>query len=201
MRKILLTIYILFLCTASYATVDSNTVVIDMNNERVGVGTISPSEKLDVNGRIIDEGTFANIHVHDAGATPQDIPTGAGYTKVTGFSDNDGSANCTPDVANDKITFTKTGFYAVSHNSSFTGDTNNVVYFVAAFLDGAEQNQCHFVRKLATAGDVGSASFSCIVDVTTASIDLDVRVRHNNMSTVEYTMEYANLTVVYLGET
>jgi len=156
---------------------------------------------LAVSGRVTEAGTFANIHVHDAGASAQSIVTGASYVKVTGFANNGESSNCTADVANNKITITKTGYYMVSHNSSFTGDTNNVTYFVAAFLDGTEVDALHFVRKLGVAGDVGSASFSGILDVTSAPLDLDIRVRHDNGGSIEYTMEYANLTVTYLGET
>ena len=33
-------------------------------------------------------GTYANIHVHDASAAAENIPTGATYTKVDGFADN-----------------------------------------------------------------------------------------------------------------
>ena len=144
--------------------------------------------------------SFANIHVHDAGATPQDIPTGLTYTKCDGFTDNGGSKNCTADATNDKITITKKGYYLVNHNSSFTGDTNNVTYYAAVFMDSVEQDNLHCVRKLATAGDVGSMSFCGVLQVSTVPIDVDVRIRHSNAGTVEYTMEYANLTVSYLGE-
>lgn len=174
-------------------------IVTDISAEDITSDNISGSAIYA--GDLKHIGTFANIHVHDEGATPQDIPAGATYTKCTGFDDNGQSSNCTADAANDKITITRAGRYLVNHNSSFTGDTNNVTYFAAAFLGGAEKNDLHCVRKLGTAGDVGSMSFCGIIDVTSVPVDLDVRVRHDNVGTVEYTIEYGGLTVNYLGET
>lgn len=52
MIKILLTIWILFFAVIAGATVDSNTFVIDMDNERVGIGTLTPTSKLQVIGSI-----------------------------------------------------------------------------------------------------------------------------------------------------
>ena len=48
---------------------------------------------------------------------------------------------------------------------------------------------------------MGSASFTGFIDVTTASTDLDVRVRHDNGAAANITIEYANLNVQYVGET
>lgn len=172
----------------------------DDTNKRVGIGTATPTEKLSVDGRITEQGTFAEIHCHD-NSTAQTIPTGATYTKVTAF-DNDGfSSNCTPDSANDKITITKTGIYRVEGAFSFASGTNNVEVFGSAFLDGVEQDQIHWTRKVGTAGDVGNANFSGFIDVTTAPLDLDFRVRHDQAGSVNLTFSYANLNVSYLGET
>lgn len=155
---------------------------------------------IDATGRHAGPGTFGGIHVHD-NSTAQSIPTGTTYTKLTHFSDNDPASNVTPDAANDKITFTKTGYYLVNCSLNFSDDTNNVEWRVAPFLNGVEYDSIHIVRKIGTAGDVGSASFSGIIDVTTAGWDLDVRARHNYGSDVDLTVEYSNLSVIYLGET
>lgn len=149
---------------------------------------------------LIYDGNYANIHVDDSNASAQTIPTGASYTKVTGFADNGLNSKSVPDATNNKIIFGTPGTYLVSHNSSFTGNTNNVTYYVAAFLDNVEQNNLHFVRKLGTAGDVGSASFCGIINVPTANMELDIRIRQDNLLDVEYTMQYANLTINYIGK-
>lgn len=165
----------------------------------VTIGSSSVTDQY-LNGMVHSQGCYAEIHVHDA-STAQSIPTGTTYTKVTAFTDNGLSANCTPDVTNDKITFTKTGIYKVSCTTNFVSGTANVIFWMAPFLNGVEQNQTHTKRKISTAGDVGSATMVGLIDVTSTSIDLDIRARHDNAGAVDLTVQYANLTVEYLGET
>lgn len=154
----------------------------------------------EINGYLSQEGIFGGIHLHD-NSTGQNIGTGVTYTKITSFTDNEYSANVTSDAANDKITITKAGIYRVSGSFSFESDTPNVVFFGAPFLGGIEQDNIHFNRKVSVAGDVGSASFTGFIDVTTAPVDLDFRVRHDNGGTVAITLTYANINIEYLGET
>lgn len=153
-----------------------------------------------INGYLLQQGIFGGIHVHD-NATGQNIGTGAAYTKITAFTDNEPSINVTSDVVNNKITLTKIGIYRVSGSFSFESDTANVVFFGAPFLNEVEQDSIHFNRKVAVASDVGSAGFTGFIDVTTVPCDLDFRMRHDNAGTVEATLTYANMNVEYLGET
>lgn len=184
----------------STLTWDTNTLHVDSTNHRLGVGTTSPSEVLHVVGRVIEAGTYAGIHVHDATAT-QAIANGTGYTKVTAFVDNGLAANCTADATNDKITVTKAGIYQVHFNCSFASGTANVTWKLAAFLGGVEQDQCHCVSKLGAIGDVTTVSFCGLIDVTSANTDLDVQARHDNGSSVNIAVKYASLNVTYVGET
>lgn len=151
------------------------------------------------NSPIYEPGTFAEIYV-DNGSTAQTIPTGAAYTKLTGFATNGQSNNCTADAANDKITITKTGRYFVICSIGASSDTVATFKF-AAFLNGVEQGNVHTHRKYANANDVGACTLSGIVDVTTASWDLDVRAAHDDGGNVDFTPTYMNLTITYLGET
>lgn len=151
-------------------------------------------------GIFIEQGIYADICVHD-NTTSQSIPTGTTYTKITQFTQNNLSSNCTADYSNNKITITKTGIYKVSGSFSFASGTANVNILGAAFLGGTEQDCIHFRRKISTANDEGSASFTGFIDVTTANTDLDFRVRHDNGASVNITFTYANLNVEYLGET
>ena len=144
-------------------------------------------------------GIFADIFVED-GITAQAIPTGAIYTKLTGFT-NDGIAeNVTPDFANNKITLTKKGRYLVNNSFSAGSGTNNVTFKYVAFLNGVEQDQIHAHRKYSVAGDLGSSSMCGIINVDTVPIDIDIRTRHDNAGSINLTPTYANLCVVYLGE-
>jgi hypothetical protein len=143
---------------------------------------------------------YAEICVAD-GSTAQSIPTGTTYTKSTAFTINGPSSNCTADAANDKITVTKTGVYRVTGSFSGSAGTANVIFRCAAFLDGVEQDCAHFKHKYATANDADTASFTGFVDVTSVPADLDVRFRHDNIGSVNLTLEYANFNVQYIGNT
>ena len=184
----------LWLGAGKDASLSYNGTNLIINPKEVGAGDLS------VLGRIEEEGTFAEIHSHD-NATTQSIPTGATYTKITTLDNNGENANCTADATNDKITITKTGRYLVNGSFSFSCGTNNVTFFGSAFLNDVEQNQIHWTRKIATGGDIGSASFTGIIDVTITPWDLDVRFRHDNVGDITLTLSYANINTVYLGET
>ncbi len=151
----------------------------------------------------LDDTAYANIHVHDAGAGAQTIPYSATvYTKLTGLVDDGEFKNCTPVGSDAKITINKTGRYLVTFSCSFTADTNSVVCYIAAFLNGVEIDPLHFVRKISTGGDIGSASFAGILEVDTPNHDLDVRMRHTvpGSGSIDFTMQYSNLIVVRIGD-
>lgn len=143
---------------------------------------------------------FGEIYVADA-STAQSIPTGATYTKSTGFTTNGQALNCTPDAANDKITITKTGIYRCVGSIHFYSGTAHVEWRGAAFLNGTEQSQCHFMEDVLTAGDPVHASFNGFIDVTSVPVDVDLRLRHDNVGSVNATVTYANLNVQYIGPT
>lgn len=138
-------------------------------------------------------GAYGGIHVH-GNATAQSIPTGATYTKVINFADNDPSANTTPDATNNKITANKTGVYRVEGSFSFLSGTNGIVSFGSVFLAGVEVESLHFSRKIGVAGDVGNASISGLINIT-AGQEIDFRVRHDNAGAVNLTFSYMNLNL------
>ena len=143
---------------------------------------------------------IGGIHCADA-STVQPIALGASYVKVTAFTDNSPAINTTPDQADDRITLTKAGLYRVDGAFSFTSDTDNVEVRGTAFLDGVEQDEIQFARKIGTGVDVGNANFTGIIDVTTVPVDLDFRVRHDSDSEVNLTFTYANFNTQFAGPT
>lgn len=163
-------------------------------------GKANISDDIHAGGIVEQSGVFGEIHVHDASAV-ESITTGSTYTKLTSFTDNGFSSNTTPDSSNDIITVTKTGIYRVSFAVSFTGASNNIVWKMAAFLDGVEQENCHLERKVSTGADIGSASFDGIIDITSADLDIDVRAAHDHGLDQDLTIKYANFNIEYLGET
>lgn len=143
---------------------------------------------------------FGGIHV-DSGSTAQSITTGSVYTKITAFTDNDLSKNMTPDADNDKITITVDGVYQIILSTSIASGTANITFFGSVFLESVEQGQCHWTRKVGSAGDIGAATLNGNVTVTAAPMDIDFRVRHDGVGDVDLTISYANLSVNFLGLT
>jgi len=187
--------------------IDDEELVIRSSNYTNGLIGINktPQYQLDVNGtikasaQVYQAGTFAGIYVADASAA-QSIANGTTYTKSTAFTTNGLSSNCTSDATNDKITITKTGKYLVNGTCSFSSGTNNVLWRSAAFLGGVEQSNIHWKRKVSIAGDVCSAAFMGLINITSVPVDLDVRFRHDQAGSTNITVEYSNITVLYVGE-
>ena len=183
----------------SLTTAGAEAIRIDAS-QNVGIGMSTLTEKLQVNGRITEQGTYASIYLAD-GSTAQSIPTGVAYTKLVGFTADGLNSNCTSDVANDKITITKLGVYRVEGSFNAASATAGVLIRIAAFLNGAEQDSVHCYRKYTNANDYGSCSFTGFIDVTTVPWDLDVRARHDNGGSINWTPAYMTVNVSYLGET
>ena len=143
------------------------------------------------------DGAFASIYVDD-NSVVQSIASGASYVKITSFASDGNSSNCTSDATNDKVTVTTTGTYHATVSCSFTATGSNTNWFGAIFVDGVEQSNCHFERKIGTGGDYGSATVSGLINVT-ATKDVDFRLRHDG-STQDVTVRYCNLMVHLVGQ-
>jgi hypothetical protein len=109
----------------------------------------------------------------EGGAGSQTITTAGTYEKVTQFANNGESRNMTNDQANDQITIDNVGMYLVTVNMSYTG-TNNSTITVRIRWNGVDQTQIEFQRKLGTGTDVGHSAATGIIDVTSASQNLEV---------------------------
>jgi hypothetical protein len=149
-------------------------------------------------GRVREAGTFAEIYVAD-GVTAQSIPTGTTYTKLTAFTTNGSSSNCTADATNDKITITKAGKYLVTCTVSGNDGATGAEFKMALFYDGTEQANIHATNKFNAGSEIDQMSMSGIV-VSAANKDIDVRLRHGEAGSVNFTTQYANLTITYIGE-
>lgn len=141
---------------------------------------------------------YASIYVAD-GNTAQTIPTGSNYAKITAYTTNGLNSNCTPDVANDKITITSPGVYNVNYTASYTADVNNVTFRGAVFLGGVEQGGIHSGGQMGLQGAMRSTACGGFVNVITVPVDVDVRIRHDNGGNVAITHVYANLNIKRIG--
>jgi hypothetical protein len=136
--------------------------------------------------------TYAEIYVAD-GAASQSIATGATYAKLSAFTTNGESNNCTAAAASDKITITTAGTYRISFSVSLTSDTNNVYWHIAPFLNGAEQAKGEVHLKNGTGADVISGSGTLLLNVSSVPVDLDLRARHESAGSVLIVPTHANL--------
>ena len=145
-------------------------------------------------------GIFAGIYIND-NSTSQSIPTGTTYTKITAFASNESSnvGGLTGDANNDKITISRIGKYRVEGSFSFSAGTANTKWWGAAFLNGVELDNIHFTRKINTANDVGNVGFTGFLETNTVPLDVDLRIRHDNVGSINVTIEYGNLNMQYLG--
>ena len=172
----------------------SNSNLLSVRND----GNVQVGGDTNIDGMLTQDGIFGGIHVHDA-STAQAIATGTSYVKSTAFTDDDLSSNVTSDYANDKITVPEIGVYQIDATYSMSSGTANVALFGTIFLDGVEQDQCHFTHKLATVNSVESAGITCFVNVDSVDEDIDFRVRHDNGGSVDITISYANMHILYVG--
>ena len=144
---------------------------------------------------------YAEIYYSDA-STAQSIPTGTTYTKWTAFTNDGEENNCTADAANDKITITEAGVYAVQGNFSSSCGTNAVVLHTALFVGGVEVSKIHKIATFSVQNNAQSGSISGLIYVAPADVpvDVDIRLRHDNGGSVDFTGIYGNLTVYKISE-
>lgn len=143
-----------------------------------------------------DAGTYGNIYVVD-GVTAQSIPNGASYTKLTPFTNNGASSDCTVSAANDQITLTRAGKYMVDIAWSGAVGTANVTVDFAGFLDSTELNQVHASRKFSSL-DIGALSCSGIITATANQV-LTLQAKHDNGAAVNVTTHDCSMNVFWLG--
>jgi len=68
-----------------------------------------------------------------------------------------------------KFIIVEPGIYKISSQFAFS-DGANTEFHLAMGKNGIRDEHCHTERKIGTGGDVGSASFTCIDNVTTGDI-------------------------------
>ena len=160
---------------------------------------VSLPAKLQVNGRITEQGTFAEIYIFE-NENRQIIPSGSEYTKIEQFTADGLSSNAISDFRNHRINLTKVGKYKVSGTFSMFSDTDKVTFDIAGFLNRHIQPQLHLKLLMQTSSFPHNAMFSGFIDVEEENSMLDVEVKTDCSTDVGLTIEYGNLNVEYIGE-
>ena len=128
-------------------------------------------ENSDGRNKKVDASLVINIHAYAGllltdGSTAQTLDTTA--VKLTGFTADMASANCTPAHATDDITIIEPGVYAVTMQISFIGNLNETYTFEAR-IDGAVTG-IKLARKIGTGTDVGSGSLTGLITLAAGEV-------------------------------
>jgi hypothetical protein len=144
-------------------------------------------------------GIFCELYISDR-TTPLSVPTGTTYTKSFALASTTLTETkyCNADPVNSQITITKAGKYRVEGSFSMYSETNNVEFRGATFVDGIEQHNLHWARKITTANDIGNAGFTGFITATSSTV-VDYRIRHLDGGSVNMTTVYGDLNVEYIG--
>jgi hypothetical protein len=143
---------------------------------------------------------FGGLYVA-SGAATQNITAAGGQTKITQFAQNSGnSKDVTEDHTNDILTPTREGYYLVGYQISFTGQNSTTYAFVPRY-NGTNINMAVCRRKVGTGSDVGSCGAIGLLDVTTASQNLDLTIQNVSGSDGNVTIIDGSLWMVRLGWT
>lgn len=142
-------------------------------------------------------GTYGGIHAHD-NATAQAIINGTAYATITALIDTHASNDVLISTSTQSIRINRGGVYRIAFSISYTTGTNNIVSKFAAFQNSTELDQVHTEVKTGTGADVASTGGSGFVRLSAGDI-ITLRARHDNISSVNYTVTYANLNVERVG--
>jgi hypothetical protein len=142
---------------------------------------------------------FAEIFLYD-NSTADTIPTGTTYTKLLRWSANGQNANCIPDYSNGKITATQPGKYEVIVELS-GHFSKSITVESAIHLDEVIQNNIKKKHCIKNVNECYTVTLSGFIDVTSENQDIDIRLRHDDGSSVNVTVIDANLTAKYIGRT
>lgn len=183
---------------------DSKEILFDTDNGgyQVGINLSTANYTLDVDGDakftsfVLHQGIYGEIY---GTGNDQTIPAGSTPTKITCFDTNGLNANTVPNSTYNKITVTKPGKYVCTVSLSYASGTNAVNWIGYIFVNGSEWPSIHSTGKTLTANDRRSTALSGIINVTSANLDVDFRVSHDNASTVDIFIDYINMHLEYIG--
>lgn len=143
----------------------------------------------------IKDRAYGSIYMSVEGVTAQSIPAGATYTKITPFDANMANPlNTTPDHTNDNITVGRAGMYVVGFTRTYLVGTANVTWHIAVFVNGVLQPQTVQSIKSSSTATQQYAAMNFLISCA-ANDTVDIRVRHDNPSSVNLTYEHATLYV------
>lgn len=175
--------------------INSNTITGD------GTGglSIDGNGNVNIDGQVRFDGVHSCLYADD-NSTAQSISDST-WTKLTAFDSAINQNNAVGNGTANSITFSYTGYYLVICHINCEVDTAAVSMNAAIYYDGTIQNQTKCETYFANSNQVGNATLVGIVDVTSGSTAVDVRVYHEKGSSVNVTPVNISLSATYIGAT
>ena len=94
-----------------------------------------------------------------------------------------------------------TGVYKVDWQISVDSQGNNLTYECDIFVNGVEQSDGSCRRKFGAAADYGSMSGTAILDITSTSHDIDLRIKEVGGAGTDIDIFNMNFNIVQIGGT
>ena len=144
--------------------------------------------------------SFGSLYLHE-GAQNIDISTpGQGvYAKITGLTT--GLLNNVT-INSDAFRVANPGIYKVDWQISGDSQGNNKDYEVDIFLNSVEQADGSARREFATVASLGSISGTGLIDVTSASHDIDLRIKETGAGAgTDFDIFNLNFNILQVGGT
>lgn len=123
------------------------------------------------------------------------VPSGTTYTKASPFTNVGLSKNMICSSDNDNFTIEKDGFYKLNGSFSSSIGTNNVYLFTSVFVNGVQCQNIVGDRLVINSNFVTTISLTGFLNLKKGDV-VDIRVRHNNASSVVLTTNSCNLNIV-----
>jgi hypothetical protein len=142
---------------------------------------------------------YGSLYLHE-GAQNIDISTaGQGvYVKITGFTT--GKLNRVT-INSDAFNVQEIGTYKADWQVSGDSQGNNKDYEVDVFVNGVEQDDGSARRAYGAAGSLGSMSGTAVIDVTSTSHDIDIRMKETGAGAgTDFDIFNMNFNIFRLGD-
>jgi hypothetical protein len=155
--------------------------------------TMNSSGHLSMDGNFTGNQIYGEIWGKDVGVVSLSAGIYTNVTNITYGLINGMTQNITE---NSDLTIQVGGVYQVTSQWSFSGSATNE-YHLSLTINHIQQDKCHSERKIGTGGDVGSASFTCFIDVSVG--DYIIPVIENVGASNSATIHDLQLNLVRIG--
>ena len=153
---------------------------------------------LDLQSAIGPAIAYGSLYIHEATLNVDISAVGQGvYVKITGFTTGELSdVSVNSDAFNAGII----GVYKIDWQVSGDSAGNNKDYEFDIFVNSVEQSDGSARRSFGGAGSLGSMSGTAILDITSTSHDIDIRVKEvGSGGGTDFDIFNMNFNIVRLG--